>query len=294
MGVLDKGGYLSQRQRRLARLLLVTDGTCPQTSISLGGLSELSCLTRLAWEGIQHPSEIESLRQCIDRNWGHLTDLSIGFISSAASRALSWEEFGVYRPEVLVFKDKSAEQSSSFSPLSALSLSKVTLPSELSLYGPMFCSLRALTLRDCSNQLHLLRWLSQSPASPQLEHFEACIDPLLFEPGEDRGFAALVEFLFSFQGLKGLHLKLSNFPTWGLALQDAIRHHRSTLKRLVYHERQLERIDDDGLFEDDRDVLPYWISNLSGVVDLSRMTALAFCASPVAAVSSYESQSYGS
>lgn len=294
MGVLDKGGYLSQHQRRLSRLLLVTDGTCPQTSIGLGGLSELSCLTTLAWEGIQHPSEIESLRQCIDRNWGHLTDLSIGFISSAASRALCWETFGLYRPEISVSKDKFAERSMSFSPLSALSLSKVTLPSELSLYGFMFRSLRTLTLRDCSNQVHLLRWLAQSPASLQLEHFEACIDPLIFEPGEDCGFAALVEFLLSFQGLKSLHLKLSNFPTWGLALQDAIRHHRRTLKKLVYHERQLERIDDDGLFEDDRDVLPYWISNLSDVVDLSRMTALALCASPSAAVSSYGSCLNGS
>jgi hypothetical protein len=294
MGVLDKGGYLSQHQRRLSRLLLVTDGTCPQTSISLGGLSELSCLTTLAWEGIQHPSEIESLRQCIDRNWGHLTDLSIGFISSAASRALCWKTFGLYRPEISVSKDKFAERSMSFSPLSALSLSKVTLPSELSLYGSMFRSLRTLTLRDCSNQVQFLRWLAQSPASLQLEHFEACIDPLLFEPGEDCGFAALVEFLLSFQGLKGLHLKLSNFPTWGLALQDAIRHHRRTLKKLVYHERQLERIDDDGLFEDDRDVLPYWISNLSDVVDLSRMTALALCASPSAAVSSYGSCLNGS
>lgn len=289
MGALDKGGYLSQHQSRLTRLLLVTDGTCPQTSISLGGLSEFSCLTTLAWEGIQHPNEIESLRQCIDRNWGHLTDLSIGFISSAASRALCWEKFGLHRPEPSIFKDNFAERSTSFSPLSTLSLAKVTLPSEPSLDGTIFRSLRALTLRDCPNQLHLLRWLSRSPASPQLEYFEACIDPLLFEPGEDCDFAALVEFLLSFQGLSSLHLKLSNFPTWDLALQDAIRHHRTTLKILVYHERQLERIDDDGLFEDDRDVLPYWISNLSDVVDLSRMTALALCASPSAAVSSYDS-----
>lgn len=286
MGVMNKGGYLSQYQSRLASLLLVTDGTCPQTSFSLEGLSDFSCLKTLAWEGIQHAREIETLRQCIYRNWSHLTNLSIGFSSSAASRALRWETIGLHRPEILNFEESTADQSTSLSPLSTLSLSKVTLPTELSLYGSFFRSLRSLTLRDCSNQLNLLRWLSRPPTSPQLEHVELCIDYLLFEPGEDCAFDALVEFLFSFQGLKSLHLKLSNFPTWEFPLQNAIRHHRSSLKRLVYHERQLEQIDDAGLFQEVRDVSPYWISNLSDIVDLSRMIALALCVSPSAAVCS--------
>ncbi|KAJ5661401.1 uncharacterized protein N7477_009017 [Penicillium maclennaniae] len=64
-------------------------------------------------------------------------------------------------------------------------------------------------------------------------------------------------------------------------LQNAIRHHRSSLKRLVYYERQLEQIDDAGLFEEDRDVSSYWI--FSNIVNLSRMIALALCVSPSAA-----------
>jgi hypothetical protein len=284
MGILSKEGYLSQHQRRLSRLFLVTDGTCPQTCISLGGLPEFSSLTTLAWEGIQHPKEVEYLQQCIYQNSGHLTDLSIGFISSRASRDFRWDAFESHQPRGLCSEDIFRDQVTALSPLSTLSLSKVTLPSELSLKESVFCSLRALTLRDCPNQLYLLRCLCQAPCPLRLEHFEACMDPLLFEPGEDRDFHALVDFIFSVRGLKSLYLKLTNFPTKDVTVQHAIRHHQSTLRSLVYHERQLERIDNDRLFEDDRDVMPHWIPCLADVVNLSHMTSLALCASPAYAV----------
>ncbi|KAJ5531405.1 hypothetical protein N7527_004798 [Penicillium freii] len=44
----------------------------------------------------------------------------------------------------------------------------------------------------------------------------------------------------------------------------------------------------DGLFEDDRDISPVWIANLSTIVDLGRVTALALCARPSAAFSGPE------
>ncbi|KAJ5460988.1 uncharacterized protein N7458_002540 [Penicillium daleae] len=217
-GNTRQGGYLSQHQNRLSGLFLVTD----------------------AWESIQHPKEVEYLQQCIDRNSGHLTDLSIGFLTSSASRALRWESFGSHQPEGTFSEDRITGQLTPILPLSALSLSKVALPLEPSVNGFMFTSLRALTLRDSA-------------------------------------------FLLSFRGLKSLYLKLTNFPTGEVTIQDAISHHRNTLKSLVYHERELEHIDDDGLFEDDRDVMPHWIPCLSDVVNLSHITSLALCASPASA-----------
>ena len=68
MEVLDQEDYLSRYQQRLARLSLVTDGTCPETLHRLEGVSSLSCLTAFEWEGLQHPSEVDLLRQCIRRN----------------------------------------------------------------------------------------------------------------------------------------------------------------------------------------------------------------------------------
>jgi hypothetical protein len=88
VGVLDQEGYLTRYQQRLARLSLVTDGTCPETLHRLEGVSRLSCLTAFEWEGLQHPSEVDLLRRCIRRNWRRLDHLSIGFVPSAFARAL--------------------------------------------------------------------------------------------------------------------------------------------------------------------------------------------------------------
>ncbi|KAF3002198.1 hypothetical protein E8E15_000126 [Penicillium rubens] len=92
-----------------------------------------------------------------------------------------------------------------------------------------------------------------------------------------------MRFLCSFRGLQHLHLRLSNFPSSKSHIQDTIQHHQTTLKSLVYHERQLAPIDANGLFEDDRDVSPAWVTNLSTGVDLGQVCALALCASPSAA-----------
>ncbi|KAJ5366158.1 hypothetical protein N7541_000099 [Penicillium brevicompactum] len=282
IGVLDRGGYLSRYQRRLTRLSLVTDGTCPHEWHHLEGLSELSCLTAFEWEGIQHPTEADLLRQCIRHNWSHLDHLSIGFVPSAFAGALCWESFGLQQRELRI-DDTVVEKSTAVPALSTLLLSKVTLPPDLSSEGiSMFCALRALTLRDCPNQLLLLELLSQSRKPLQLEHFEISYDFLLHEPG-DRSFSAIVRFLRSFRGLQHLNLRLSNFPASKSRIEDAIRHHRTTLKSLVYHERQPSPVDEDGVFEDDRDVSPVWIADLSTIVDLGRVTALALCASPSAA-----------
>lgn len=120
----------------------------------------------------------------------------------------------------------------------------------------MFCTLRALTLQDYPNHLLLLELLSQSRKPLQLEHFEISYDFLLHKPDEGQSYSAITRFLHSFRGLQHLHIRLSNFPASKSRIEDAIRHHRTTLKSLVYHERQLTPVDKNGLFKDDKDVSP--------------------------------------
>ncbi|KAJ5260657.1 hypothetical protein N7524_008681 [Penicillium chrysogenum] len=292
-GVLDQEGYLSQYQQRLTRLSLVTDSTCPATSHRLEGISSLTCLTVFEWEGLQHPSEVDLLRRCIRQNWSCLEHLSIGFVPSAFALALCWQSLGLQRPEpedggrgtgVTTNGDTGISNPTALSALSTLSLSKVTLPLDISSgHHAIFHSLRSLTLRDCPNQLHLVQLLSWSQKPLRLTHFEFSFDYLLHELGEGCSLSAVVRFLCSFRGLQHLHLRLSNFPSSKSHIQDTILHHQATLKSLVYHERQLAPIDADGLFEDDRDVSPAWVTNLSAGVDLGQMCALALCASPSAA-----------
>ncbi|KAJ5230957.1 hypothetical protein N7489_011665 [Penicillium chrysogenum] len=267
VGVLDQEGYLSRYQQRLARLSLVTDGTCPET--------------------------LHRLEGCIRRNWRRLDHLSIGFVPSAFARALCWESLGLQQSELGVGNigtgetrngDTGIGNLTALPALSTLSLSKVTLPPDLSSeHDAIFYSLRALTLRDCPNQLRLVQLLSRSQKPLRLMHFEFSFDYLLHEPSEGRSLSAVVRFLSSFRGLQHLHLRLSNFPASKSHIRDAIRHHQSTLKGLVYHKRQLAPIDADGLFEEDRDVSPAWVTNLSAIVDLGQVSALGLCASPSAA-----------
>ncbi|KAJ5531453.1 hypothetical protein N7527_004846, partial [Penicillium freii] len=142
----------------------------------------------------------------------YLDHLSIGFVYSASARALCWERLGLQEPELGV-GDIGVEKPTAVPTLSSLALSRVTLPLNLlSENSSIFCSLRALTLRDYLNQLRLLQLLSRSQKPLQLEHFETSLDLLLHEPGDRRSLSAVVRFLRSFRGLQHLHLRLSNFP----------------------------------------------------------------------------------
>ncbi|CAG8221431.1 unnamed protein product [Penicillium salamii] len=192
MGILNQGGYLSRHQKSFACLSLVMDGICPQIYNHLDGLSELLCLKRLEWEGIQYPAESNfSL-------WDGVTALL---------------------------------------PLSILLLSKVTLPLNLSLCDCLiFRNLCVLKLRDCSNQFRLLRNLSRYQIPLQLEQFESY-------------------FLLSFHRLQYLHLRLSNLPSIESRIQDVIRYHQSILETIIYHKCQLISLDNDGLFEEVRNIL---------------------------------------
>lgn len=100
----------------------------------------------------------------------------------------------------------------------------------------------------------------------------------------DEGCAgAVADFLGSFRGLQALCLRLSNFPLNESLVKEGIQSHHSTLRALVYHGRQLIPLDNDGLFEDERDVRPVWVADLSTVVDLRQITALALSINPAAA-----------
>lgn len=97
-------------------------------------------------------------------------------------------------------------------------------------------------------------------------------------------FHAIEEFLRSFTGLRHLRLRLSNLPECRNRVRDVFQHHTNTLETIVYHERQLQPMDNEGLFEADQDVSPTWTSSVSAIMDLDKVTALALCMTPSIAV----------
>jgi hypothetical protein len=127
-----------------------------------------------------------------------------------------------------------------------------------------------------------LKSLSRSKDTLQLKLFEFVCDNLL--DGFDQDLTPALTFLVSFRGLRHLYLRLSNFEE-PPRIESVIKHHQYTLESLSYHERRLVPLDDEGLFEEERDVSPQWLEGQLDILNLSCMTALGLCASPSVVVS---------
>lgn len=279
-GILDGDG-LVHNQKYINRISLITDGTCPHAGHCLDGLSTLPTFTDVTWFGVQHPREIRALRECLRRNCMHLEALSVGFLPSI--NPSGYEDILELFELRHTMGHTQRKEPNTFPSLSSLFLSVFTFPSALIQDRQLssFCNLRALTLRDCPNQLYFLQSLARTRNPFLLHHFELCSDFLRESQGQ-LTFIAIVEFLLSFRGLQHLHLKVSNFPRLLPGFHDAIQHHQSTLQSLLFHERRLVSID-EGLFEELRDVDPVSSFDFSRI--FMSVPILGLCVSPSVAVS---------
>ena len=282
---MDAQGYLVHHRNQIRRLSLITDGTCPHAGQHLEGLSCLTALTELEWEGIQHPSEVSALRGCLQQNSRHLEALSIGFLS-AGNPPVGFDYADILDLSPSSFRDDGTRPDlNGYSLLTSLALSRVSFPSALlpGVQQSPFRALQALTLRDCPNELHFLQLLARSSRPVSLRRFEISSD-YLRESGEPLAFIAIVEFLLSFRGLQYLYLKVSNVPQPLPGLDDAIHHHQSTLRGLVFHERQLMAIDSERIFEELRDVTVTSPSIPRILRKTGSPIALGLCLRPASAV----------
>lgn len=284
--VLDVQGYLVHHQKRIRRLSLITDGTCPHAGQHLEGLSCFTALTELEWEGIQHSCEVSALRGCLQQNSRHLKALSVGFLSADNPPGRCG-----YADIVDLFPssfrdDRTRPDLEGYPLLTLLTLSRVSFPSALlpGVQQSPFRALQALTLRDCPNDLRFLQLLARSSTPVSFRHFEISSD-YLRESGGRLEFVAIVEFLLSFRGLQYLYLKISNFPQFLPGLDDAIHHHQSTLRGLVFHERRLMAINSEQTFEELRDDVTVTLPSIPRILrKICSPIALGLCLRPASAV----------
>jgi len=263
----------------------VTDGSCPHAGGCVDGLSTLRRLKSLEWEGIQHTSEVATLRRCIQQNRTQLSHLALSFAVYTECFDFCYDIFElsdveIQSPEELI----PYAAPSPFPCLSSVSLSKAILPRKLRPeHLSLFSSLSSLKLRDCANQLSFLKSLCNAQKI-QLETFEFCYDSNIHRRDEYKEVQPVVDFLLSFKGLRHLHLKLANV-SGTKHIKDGIQQHHSTLESLVYHERTLAAIDSEGIFEETRDDTAVWVSDLSIIANSPQTTALALCTTPSILVS---------
>lgn len=273
-GLFDANGLLVNQQEKLESLSLITDGSCPQAGDAINGLSRLKQLKYLSWEGLQQAREFESLHDCIRGNCESLVSLSVSF-------AVSFVNFDIIES---LYERGNTQSRRLFPRLLHLGLSKALLQQRLEpAISFNLGKLRSLSLRNCRNDLQFIKSLSQCSDSLQIQSFEFCSDVLLYDCPLV-GNHSLVAFLNSFTGLRHLQLRLSNF-TGKDDLEAAISHHRSSLRSLVHHERELQDIDAEGLFRETRDRKLTWCPRLFRVLDLSQICALALCVCPLVLVS---------
>ncbi|KAF9884573.1 hypothetical protein FE257_001457 [Aspergillus nanangensis] len=278
-GILDDNGYLIHHQKNLHRVSLITDGTCPHAGQSFRGLTELTSLADIAWEGIRHRWEIDVLRICLQRNQTHLRKLQIGFLLCGTD-CLTVPE--LTQPWLGLPNEPYAPRP--FLLLTSLSLSNVRFPGEVLNSAPTlsFQSLQELRLLRCDNQLRFLWLLAQTDNPPPLKRLEVNSD-LLHESDDRLVYMAIVELLLSLHGLQHLHIKLTNFPRLLPGLREAILRHQSSLRSFSFHERQLIAVDEGGFFEDVRDVSPRWTRDIPQVIQHCALTAVGLCLTPLIA-----------
>lgn len=267
--ILDTEGYVSQAQGDLENLSLITDGTCAHAGSHLEGLPWLKNLRNLSWQGIHNDWDIPILRKCLEENQMGLQALHLYVSNRPAEQEINELEFAVSRSAIR------------FPSLQSLSLSNFIFPRnhETTMHAFNMQSLHSLALRGCAYQYEFLQALVQSRQALELKAFELCSDGL--NETDTQGAHAAAEFLLSFTGLESLHLQMSNTRYTMECLKGPILHQQS----LVYHERELAPLGNDGLFEETRDAPTSWAATIPQTLNQCDLRFLGLCLSPSSAVS---------
>lgn len=240
--VLGESGYLAKRQHKIEHLSLVTDRICPNArhgQMPLD-LSQFNCLRTLSWRGLRSVVDFEALRVCLRANALHLEDLTID-LTGWVKKNDDWfpRGNGTRSPNFFVREIlglSRGELNRMLACLRYLSLYNVSFDSAVpeTLYALNFSELRVLKLWNCPFSYQLLEAITKSNLAIRLTSFEivANADDVIRDLS-----VGVQDFLERFEGLKDVYLMLRTTQWTNIA--EGILHHKSTLKRLVVHERKL-------------------------------------------------------
>ena len=264
--------YVSNWQRNIQSLSLITDGSCVyhlKRPLNL----PFTHLTTVSWRGIQAPWNLIDLGGVLQANRAKLKHIVIeimdwknllramhelsrirGFDSKSpehAATALQRDQMPrVFAEHVLGVR--SGCSTPLFSCLTSLSLSYISLADETVTRDVSialnFANLTTLKLIDCSGTANWLQKVVDTKQAVRLKNFE-----LLIESGFV-GFEAslLSEFISTFTGLEQLYVKLSCYAydlsnSGIIDLYRSLLSHSSTLRELVLHYKDIEEEEDEDL-----------------------------------------------
>ena len=249
--ILGPEGYLTKKQTAIESLSLITNMyRCRfyPSSSEIVVLSNFPKLRKFSWKGLNTTEELESLRGLFISNFRVLEDLELDFIDwrlvtidDVQMQSLFDEPPPSFTDLILPHKANRVVQQ--FKSLKRLALSEFCFEAETKSIARAFNvrNLRSLTMRNCTGILTFLSTIVDAGLILRLTSLELIIED---EAVEHDGTlkSPLLSFLQSFQGLEHFHLMLrADILTpyvWSFSYWNAIQHHSSTLKSLVYHERR--------------------------------------------------------
>lgn len=259
-------GYVTSKQPNIESLCLITEGRClwDEDQSTPLGLQNLKKLQHLSWKGLRASKYVEDLRSVLECNADRLELLELDVVDWDKANdtwelekggALRWNNVvkgSVVEPIVAanflaynLLQLQPKGRRVIFPALVALSLSNISFDGAATELACAFNGnlLKSLKLQNCRGCASFLHALVDSAEGIRLRLFHLSMDDR--EPEEQ--YIPVRTFLEAFEGLEELGLLIKP-GTATLYYWMSVTHHKSTLKRFVYHER-LER-ERDNLFLD--------------------------------------------
>ena len=246
--ILGAEGYLTKNQTAIESLSLITGTIChqrPMFNPEIVVLTNFPNLRKFSWKGLSSTRELDSLRGLFRCNYEVLEELELDFLDW---RSVTIDNVKMYTGLVdpsfteLILPHDTNRVVQQFKSLKRLSLSEFGFEKTTQQITRAFniTNLRSLTLRNCSGALTFLATILDTGLVLRLKSLELIVRERLWEFNGSLE-SPLIGFLQSFEGLEHFHLlrrARPDEPHGSLSVYwNAILHHSSTLKRLVYHER---------------------------------------------------------
>ncbi len=246
--------FLLTKQHCVVSLSLVSDNGCIDVPFvdDYQSLALLTCLRHLSWRALQSVWDFKALRNILPGNSEHLEELELDLLDWVGAN----EELSNGHGEQLenlfardVLRLEAGQRRVLFPCLRRLSLSAVSFLRSIEDMTSAFNfeRLQTLKLRNCPGTNALLEMLVDSNQTIRLTSLELVLCSLY--PEESTSRPAACRFLQMFHGPKDLFLLVDAPESVTETYWRAILHHKSTLRRVVYHERCVDLNDGSPNFE---------------------------------------------
>lgn len=267
--ILGPKGYLPLKQKNLETLHLVSDGWCSAQRLHLEPFTKLK---NLSWTGLRSRREMAALRDCFKVSSHQLVQLHLDFLEWVLIRPDGRDSI-----QQMLLGTTRCAGGYMFPTLKHLSLAGYSFERVSKQLATAFNwgSMQSLSIRFCQDWEAFLKDILSLKKEINIRSLQVQYSPKR-NPGGGDGSPAIESFLNAFEGLEELFIA-TNDATRTDVIWEAITHHKSTLKSLVYHQRYRNRERTMGLnFLGDRDLhvlisLPKEINKDSSLNPLSQL-----------------------